>query len=249
MLFEIGSISYSGINSFKKLGTFEVALFEKFKRLKGLKRFKELKIVIQLLFHFDFFIFNSFMGLLLSDQTFSKLNSNQVSLEMGDYENCTFKHCDFSNANFSKFKFIDCEFYECNLSVSTISNTSFQDVIFINCKLLGLRFDAANQFGLSLSFENCTLNHSSFYKCRLPKIKMEGCQLQEVDFSEADLSEGVFTGCDLMHATFDQTNLEKADFRTASNFSIDPENNKLKKAKFSANGLAGLLSKYQLQID
>jgi uncharacterized protein YjbI with pentapeptide repeats len=78
---------------------------------------------------------------------------------------------------------------------------------------------------------------------------MDSCQLQEVDFSESDLNEGVFNDCDLTHATFERTNLEKADFRTASNFSIDPENNKLKKAKFSTDGLAGLLTKYQLQID
>ena len=48
---------------------------------------------------------------------------------------------------------------------------------------------------------------------------------------------------------FYQTNIEECDFRTAYHFSIDPENNQVKKAKFSANGLAGLLDKYQLKID
>lgn len=192
---------------------------------------------------------NTLWASFFSDQTFSKINPNQTSLESGDYENCTFKHCDFSGLNFSKFKFIDCEFQECNFSLALISNTSFQDVHFTDCKMLGLRFDSANQFGLSLHFENCTLNHSSFYQCKLPKIKFVDSQLQEVDFTESDLSDSLFDGCDLMHAIFDQTNLEKADFRTAIHFQIDPEKNKIKKAKFSVNGLVGLLSKYQIQID
>ena len=40
----------------------------------------------------------------------------------------------------------------------------------------------------------------------------------------------VFHECNLLGAMFDQTNLEKADLRTAINFSIYPEQNKLKKA-------------------
>jgi uncharacterized protein YjbI with pentapeptide repeats len=73
--------------------------------------------------------------------------------------------------------------------------------------------------------------------------------LQQVDFTEADLSGADFADCDLLQATFDNTILEKADLRTAVNFSIDPERNKLKKAKFTTAGLAGLLDKYNLLID
>ena len=46
----------------------------------------------------------------------------------------------------------------------------------------------------------------------------------------------------------DQTILEKADFRTAKNYSIDPEQNRLKKAKFSLSGVVGLLRKYDIVV-
>jgi fluoroquinolone resistance protein len=59
----------------------------------------------------------------------------------------------------------------------------------------------------------------------------------------------VFDNCDLSKASFDNTILEKADFRTAFNYSINPESNKIKKAKFSVSGIAGLLDKYDIHIE
>lgn len=115
--------------------------------------------------------------------------------------------------------------------------------------MLGLRFDDCSDFGLSFSFEGCTLNHSSFYKTKIKKTIFKNSQLQECDFSEADLTQAVFTNCDLKNAHFESTVLEKADLRTAYNYSINPELNKIKKAKFSASGIAGLLDKYDIEID
>lgn len=115
--------------------------------------------------------------------------------------------------------------------------------------MLGLAFDTCNEFGLSFSFESCQLNHSTFYKRNLKKIRFAGSRLEEVDFTECNLSEAIFDSCDLHNAQFDRTNLEKADFRTAFNFIIDPENNRLKKARFSNSGLSGLLHKYDLRIE
>ena len=63
------------------------------------------------------------------------------------------------------------------------------------------------------------------------------------------MSSGVLDNCNLNRAIFSKTNLEKTDFRTAFNYSIDPEANKIKKARFSKMGLEGLLDKYQIEID
>jgi uncharacterized protein YjbI with pentapeptide repeats len=54
--------------------------------------------------------------------------------------------------------------------------------------------------------------------------------------------------CDLDRAIFGNTVLEGADLSTAYNYSIDPDINRLKKARFAAQGLAGLLGKYQIII-
>ena len=83
----------------------------------------------------------------------------------------------------------------------------------------------------------------------MKKVVFTDCSLKEIDFSESDLSMAAFNNCDLLNASFVRTMLEKTDFRTAINYSFDPELNKVKKAKFSVAGIAGLLSKYNLDIE
>ena len=73
--------------------------------------------------------------------------------------------------------------------------------------------------------------------------------LEEVDFSETELTSAQFTDCDLRSAMFDQTNLEKVDFTTSFNYSIDPEANRIRKAKFSKEGVMGLLAKYDIIVE
>lgn len=73
--------------------------------------------------------------------------------------------------------------------------------------------------------------------------------MHEVDFTQSDLTEVVFDNCDLAGARFENTIIEKADLRTSFNYSIDPELNYIKKAKFSLTGLPGLLEKYGIEVD
>lgn len=185
------------------------------------------------------------MEVYLQDRTFDR---NSI-LNKGEYENCSFNGSNFAENNLSDFKFIECTFENCNLSLAKVNKTTFQSVIFKNCKLVGIQFDACNEFGLSFSFDNCQLNHSSFYKIKMKKTVFKNAQLVETDFSECDLTGAVFNNCDLLNAVFDNTTLEKADLRSAYNYSIDPEKNRIKKAKFSAAGISGLLHKYDIEID
>ena len=69
-----------------------------------------------------------------------------------------------------------------------------------------------------------------------------------MDFAEANLNGARFEECDLLNAIFDNTLLEKADFSTAINYSIDPDNNYLRGAIFSLPSVTGLLDKYNIQI-
>ena len=133
--------------------------------------------------------------------------------------------------------------------MTKVKNTSFKTVKFSNCKLLGLNFSDCNVFLFSVGFEYCLLNLSSFYKLKLKGTKFRNCNLQEVDFTETDLTNAAFDNCDLERAIFERTILEKADFRTAYHYSIDPTVNRIKKARFSGNGLAGLLDKFNIVIE
>lgn len=170
-------------------------------------------------------------------------------IPLGAYENCTFRNCNLSEMGLSEYLFEDCTFESCNLSMVKLSGAAFRDVRFHNCKLLGIAFDATSEFGRTFSFDGCQLDHSSFYKMKIRKTTFKNCRLVEVDFGEADLSQCVFEHCDLQLAVFDRSNLEGADFRTAINYSIHPENNKIKKARFSFQGLPGLLNAYQIHIE
>ena len=98
------------------------------------------------------------------------------------------------------------------------------------------------------NFTNCRLDYTKFYSLKLKKMRFTGCSLVSADFMETDLTETVFDNCDLRRAVFYKTNLQKADFSTSRNFVIDPEQNKMKKAVFSLEGLKGLLEKYNLNI-
>lgn len=183
------------------------------------------------------------------NQNFTKNNFTVEPIKKGEYENCKFIDCDFSNSDLSNIKFLTCEFSGCNISLAKFIGTAFRDVLFKNCKMLGLHFEDCNEFGLSFRAQNCTITHSSFYKRKIKATAFINCQLQEVDFTESDLSNSIFDNSDLSGCTFENTILEKADLRTAFNYSINPEINKIKKAKFSLSGVAGLLEKYDIDID
>lgn len=187
--------------------------------------------------------------ILIQNNHFEKLDCMETPLQMGDYEDCTFLNCSFHQFDLSNFSFEKCTFNGCDFSLSKLNNTVLIDIRFLNCKLLGLHFDDCSDFILTVYFENCILKLSSFYKLPLRKTKFIKCNLQDVDFTEANLCEALFEDCDLQHAIFEYTKLENADFYTSWYYSIDPDRNKLKKARFSKAGVVGLLDKYDLKIE
>jgi fluoroquinolone resistance protein len=194
---------------------------------------------------------------LIEEETFDKIDFTQNPLGKGEYEYCTFLNCDLSYADLTEFKFLSCEFSGCNLSLAKLTQTALRDIKFKNCKMLGLNFGECNEFGFAVSFDTCILDRSSFVcadltlkkRVKLKQALFNNSQLCEVDFTQCDLSSASFDNCDLTGAIFEYTILEKADFRTAINYSIDPELNRIKKAKFSRSGIAGLLDKYDIEIE
>lgn len=184
----------------------------------------------------------------IEDQQFLREDFLLNPFTKGDYEACSFSHCNFSKTDLSNCRFIDCSFSDCNLSNAKLVKTGFQEVTFKSCKMLGLRFDACDGFGFSIRITSCLLDHGTFYKTRLTNTVFADSRLHGVDFTESDLSAAIFDHCDLCDAVFDHSILEGTDFTKAVNFSIDPEKNRLKGAKFALTGLPGLLSKYGLKI-
>lgn len=183
-----------------------------------------------------------------SDQVFENQRYTEESLAFGEYEGCTFINCDFNKAALSSYKFIDCLFRGCNLSMVAMVATVWNKVRFVDCKMLGLHFESASPIGMLVQFEHCVLNHSSFYQTKIHQTRFHTCSLAEVDFTGADLKGASFANCDLRLAHFERTNLEKADFSSAYNLAMNPNNNQLKNAVFSQHNIAGLLDIFKIKI-
>lgn len=166
-----------------------------------------------------------------------------------EFHECRFIDCNFTGSDLKTNLFQDCIFERCNLSMMKIEEVGFQNVKFVDCKILGVDFSVSSKFALSLSFEACSLDYSVFFGLKLPRLKCINCLLREVDFTQSDLTSSDFSGSDLSGAHFFNSILEKANFRTAKNFSIDPAQNKVKGAKFLSYQLGSLLHKYQLEIE
>ncbi len=121
------------------------------------------------------------------DQTFDKIDYTLEPLKKGEYEKCVFSQCNFTNGDISHIQFSECEFVGCNISMTQVLETSFRDVVFRNCKLMGITFGNCSNFLFSVDFEKCVLNLSSFHRLKMRKTKMSECSLQETSFAETDL--------------------------------------------------------------
>lgn len=183
------------------------------------------------------------------NEEFVNINYSDQKISNTEFDRCVFLNCDFSNTDFSDNDFINCRFESCNFAMAKLNSSGLMDVYFTGCKLVGINFELCADFLFAVNFKKCVLDYSSFFGKKLKKARFTDCSLKEVDFSSTDLSGAEFGNCDLSMAVFNQCNLEKCDFRTAHNYAFDPEANKMKKAKFSSSGLAGLLGKYNIEIE
>jgi fluoroquinolone resistance protein len=185
----------------------------------------------------------------MSNQVHTDRHFDKITLlPPGDFEGCRFTHCDLGGTELSGINFTECVFEDSNLSGCKILQTTFNDVRFVRCKILGLHFESASQYLFAVGFEHSSLDLSSFYQCKMKKTVFSQSSLQETDFTETVLTEAVFDGCNLRGAKFENTVLEKADLRTAINFSINPEINKVRKARFAYPAVLALLDKYEIVI-
>ncbi len=164
------------------------------------------------------------------------------------FEDCSFKNCDLTAVNFLGCDFSNTTFEGCNFSMIKLGYIGLDKVHFIGCKMVGSDFSNVKDFLFNARFTECILDYAAFMKKKNRKGRFDKCSLKGADFSEADLTEATFNQCDLSSTVFMNTVLNGANFSTAFNYTIDPDRNALKKAKFSADGLAGLLAKYGIIV-
>jgi len=93
------------------------------------------------------------------------------------------------------------------------------------------------------------MDYVSFVGKKMTKTNFLECSLKDANFSNADLSSSSFKNSNLEGCIFNKTQLKNVDFTTAFNFTLDPEINFIKKAKFSRDSLLGLLAKYDIVVE
>ncbi|WP_420146717.1 pentapeptide repeat-containing protein [Spirosoma sp.] len=182
------------------------------------------------------------------DQIFTQSENIIATWTNQEFEQCTFRKLDFSGTALTSSNFINCRFEDCNLTRAELKNTKLYDVSFVNCKLAHVDFSHCNAFGFHADFEECQLDYTIFLNRKLRKAHFIDCSIKEAQFLKCDLTGTVFKNCNLELAKFEDANLTQVDFATSYNLEIDPEMNKLKKARFSLHSLPGLLTKYDLVI-
>ena len=181
-------------------------------------------------------------------EVFHKTDFSGQRLGGTEFQGCTFRHCNFAQVNLGHAKFSDCLFDTCNLAMASLNQVKLENASFRHCKLIGVNFSPCLDFLFSVSFAHCQLDLTAFVGKKLRKARFEHCSLREANFADSDLTEAVFEHCDLSQTLFNRSILNKADFRTAKHYAIDLELNSAVKARFSAQGLPGLLAKYDLLI-
>ncbi|QJW90695.1 pentapeptide repeat-containing protein [Spirosoma taeanense] len=181
-------------------------------------------------------------------QVFSSSGEPVASWHGHAFEQCQFRKLDLTRTALTGSSFVDCRFEDCNLTGVELKNTKLYDVQFTACRLLHVDFGVCDAFGFHTNFQDCQLDYTVFLNRKLRKANFTDCSLKEAHFLKCDLTATVFKNCNLELARFEDNNLTQVDFATSYNLTIDPDDNKVKKARFSLYSLPGLLTKYDLVV-
>lgn len=181
-------------------------------------------------------------------QAIKSENCSKKSLEGHVFTSCSFHSCDFSESILRNAKFSACTFINCNLSMTKLDGCRFQDCHFIECKIVGAEFFKCEKTFFSVSFKKCLLNYCNFSDLNMKNTSFYGSHLKENHFTNTSLIGADFTDADLSGTLFHNCDLCKADFSSAKQYDIDPQTNKIKKAKFSLPEAVGLLRGFDITL-
>ena len=147
-------------------------------------------------------------------ETFANYDPGEL-LENAEFEDCVFDHCRWLGTRVQNCRFNACTFDHCN----------FSGVVF-------------QPFG---KIKNCAFRYNDFSGMALNGFDWTGAELQQCTFDDTRLAGASFYGVRLGGTRFTRCDLQKADLRTAEEYAIDLETNKLKGARFSFPDVVRLL--------
>lgn len=188
------------------------------------------------------------------DRNFNDLTIREITLGNKHFDRCQFTNCDMSSSTFDSCTFSRCSFVSCNLSLLSAPHSTMGDSRFIDCKMIGIDWTAAEwrntprkkSIPFAIVFERCALDFSVFIAMDMYRVKFSSCSLREVGFESSNMQWADFTDSDLTGAHFSDTNLTAANFSMARNYTINACGNTITRAKFSMPEATALV--YALEI-
>jgi fluoroquinolone resistance protein len=174
------------------------------------------------------------------DAVFEDLDCGGLDLSGKSFRQCTFTAVRLAEAKLEGCTFEDCEIESCDATMARVEKAAFRDVRFRRCKLMGIDWTGERGISFVVSFEECTLSYGTFADQKMQGTLFRDCKAHEVSFMGVDLSKAVFHGTDLFGARFLDSVLVDADLSTAVHYHIAPQQNRLKRTKFSQDAALAL---------
>jgi len=181
--------------------------------------------------------------------TFKDLQLSEADLASKTFDDCVFMDCEFIDCSFRSVIINNCEFRNCNLSNLALTNSKMGEVLFTECKLVGLNFSSCKKLLFSIKLDRCISHMCNFSGLKMIELSFRSSEFQDCDFYEAILTGTDFSYCNLKGSLFENCDLSEADFRIATNYAIDPTQNKLKRARFSMPEVLSFLAPLELEIE
>lgn len=136
-------------------------------------------------------------------------------------DSCIFKNVKFNNCSLQNVDLMDTRFENCDLSNIDFSRGSIHRVEFIDCKLLGAKFDEGSL--IDVLFQGALGKYSNFAFAKFKGVNIINCNFQEAVFQQVKKGKLAFIDTDLTSSYFNKTSLDKMDLTTCEIGAIDVE--------------------------
>lgn len=173
----------------------------------------------------------------LRDQWFESTPLRETSFEKTLFERCHFHKTPFTGCDLS-----DSRFEHCEISLPHLLGCGLKNILFQNCKLVGVDFTRCSPRFFRVVFEDCLIDTCNFSGVELSSTPFLRCTIRETRFVESRLEKARFDGSDLERTLFHQCDLRQASFIGAKNYTIHPTINRLEGTHFSLPEAISLLT-------
>lgn len=179
---------------------------------------------------------------------FEGLQLNKLAIKRAEFEQVTFVECRFEGVAFVGCSLSNCRFVDCELTTVKLGGSTFNEVRFERCRMMGINFTDLARVILDVGFRECLMDYACFAGMQLSRTEFIDCRLRDADFSNAQLERTVFGGSDLAKANFNHAALLRADLRGAENLSFDPTLVRLGRTRIDLDALVAIGAQLGLDV-